>query len=137
MPDWWIPHLIIGYVHDGDTPYGDIDVGWTARMINWGIRLCISKRIWINAIELKDPGGPEAQANLAGLLPPGGVFELRSFTLDTYRQRCDADIILHDGSSLAQTLVANGWATAFPAGTSPMPTPPWPRPVTRQGEPLQ
>lgn len=46
-------------VHDGDTPFVDLDLGCDTWRRNIGLRLAISAKVWINAAELSELGWPE------------------------------------------------------------------------------
>jgi hypothetical protein len=73
-------------------PIRDIDVGWTARMINWGIRLCISKRIWINRHRAK------------GSRRPGSSGELgRGYCRPVASSSCTASLSTPTGSAATPT----------------------------------
>lgn len=128
MTEWQLQATILR-VHDGDTPFADIDQGLDEWHHNLGLRLAISEKAWINARELSAPGGPEARDNLAALLPVSSVWTIRSFGWDKYGLRIDCDIILANGGSLAQLLVDHQWAAEYD-GVGPAPVPPWPRTIT-------
>lgn len=113
-------------VHDGDTPFMDLDLGFDIWRRNIGIRLAVSPSLWINAIELGQPGGAEARDALLSVLPVDSVWTVRSFGWDKYGDRADADIYRPDGSSIATWLVDNGWAVGY-NGKGTAPIPPWPR----------
>lgn len=110
-------------VHDGDTFTVSLDLG---------------RHIWVlaakhrlngcNARELAQPGGPEAHANLAALLPIGAVVTLRSLKPYKYGDEYMADITLPDGRDLVSLLIADNWLAPWD-GTGSKPVPPWPRPV--------
>ena len=65
-------------VHDGDTFTADINLGFNIS-IRYRVRLA-----GCNAIELADPGGPEARAHLLGLLRLGSVCLVSSVAFDKY-----------------------------------------------------
>ena len=114
--------------HDGDTFRADVRVGfgWTNQGTNgegqpFRVAGC-------NAIELKQPGGQEAQAHLAALLPPGTVVVLDSLKDYKYGGEYMANVTLPDGRNLTQVLVADGFACYW-QGKGAAPVPAWPRTV--------
>lgn len=122
---WRFDRAIVVDVHDGDTVTVDI-------MMDCGFNDTVTRRrpmrlLGINTIELADPGGPEAQAYLATLLPVGTAVALESVKNDKFA-RYDARLILPDGRDVAQILIAEGWAAPW-NGQGPKPVPPWPRVV--------
>ena len=65
-------HCVADVVLDGDTFWADIDLG---------VRCHTKQKIRVrnvHAVELKEPGGPEAQKILATLVPPGTSLEITS-----------------------------------------------------------
>lgn len=82
-----------------------------------------------NAIELRDAGGVEAQANLAKLLPVGSLLLMQTESIkdDKYGSRFDAAVLLSDGTDLVKHLIATHWAAPWD-GSGPRPLPTWPRP---------
>jgi endonuclease YncB( thermonuclease family) len=118
---WEFPHCTVVRVKDGDTIELDIDLGFSIT------RRIAMRLLGLNAIELHDPGGAEAQANLAGLLPAGTPVSLVSVRDDKYAPRYDAVVTLRDGTPLAALLISTGWAAPWNGkGTAPVPD--WPRP---------
>lgn len=128
MTEWRMQATILR-VHDGDTPFADLDLGCDTWRRNIGLRLAISAKLWINARELSADGGSEARDNLAALLPVGSVWPVVSFGWDKYGDRIDGDIILANGGSLSQLLVDHQWAASYD-GVGPAPVPLWPRTVS-------
>jgi len=112
-------------VVDGDTLVLDIDLGFGVWRHQQVIRL-----IGCNAIEVKEPGGEEARANLASLLPAGTEVTVTSVKVDKFGPRYDAAVTLADGRDLVSVLVAGQWAAHW-NGRGPRPFPPWPRRVAR------
>jgi endonuclease YncB( thermonuclease family) len=108
-------------VHDGDTLTADIDLGFGI----W-VRGAQFRVLGLNARELSEPGGTEARANLAALLPPHTTVTLTSVKPDKYGGRYDALIALPDSRDLSSLLIATGWAAPW-NGRGGKPIPPWPR----------
>ncbi len=109
-------------VHDGDTCTILLDLGFNIS-IRYRVRLA-----GCNAIELKDPGGPEARAHLLELLPVGSVCLVSSVAFDKFGGRIDANVSTPATPlTVAARMVADGYAAAWD-GTGPRPTPPWPNP---------
>lgn len=114
------PGLVVR-VTDGDSAAISVDLGW----YTW--RLSSIRLFGINAIELRDPGGAEARAHLAALLPAGQKVTVISHGPDKYGGRTGAQIILPDGRDVSTVMIADGYAVAW-TGSGPRPTPPWPIP---------
>lgn len=119
------------YVHDGDTfavPY--VDLGFGVRVAplgdvdHWLVRLRGG-----NARELAAPGGADAGANLASLLPHGTKVWLRSERPDAFGGRFVASVATPDGSDLVDLLIAAQWLAPYDGRQTPKPVPPWPRTV--------
>lgn len=106
-------------VHDGDTITADIELGFGVGVVQH-VRL-----LGCNARELSQPGGPEAAANLTGLLL-GQRVTLSGVRPDKFGGRYDAAVTLADGTDLVAELVAQQWAAPWD-GTGTKPVPPWPR----------
>ena len=65
-------HCVADVVLDGDTFWADIDLG---------VRCRTKQKVRVrnvHAVELKEPGGPEAKEILATLVPPGTSLEITS-----------------------------------------------------------
>jgi endonuclease YncB( thermonuclease family) len=108
-------------VVDGDSVLVDVDLGfWMTARLSCRLALC-------NAIELGQPGGPQAKAHLAGLLPEGTVTTVRSVGVDKYAGRFDGWLALPDGQDASSVMIAAGYA-AYWDGKGPRPVPPWPIP---------
>lgn len=130
----YVYRAVIDAVHDGDTVTLDVDLGFRVWRHDSHVRLA-----GISARELSMPGGEEAAAHLAGLLPTGAQVVVRSSRAD----RDPADVMsfdryviavqLADGRDLASVLVAEGWACWWDGRTKPTPYPPWPIPIGRDG----
>jgi len=82
----------------------------------------------VNAIEHNMPGGSEATAHLAGLLPVDATITVRSVGVDKYSRRFDGLITLPDGRDASAAMVTDGYAASW-NGKGVRPTPPWPVPV--------
>ena len=61
----------------------------------------------------------DAKRMTAKLLPSGTKVELRNIKQDKYAGRHDADVILSDGRSLADALIAAGLARPYDGGKRP------------------
>lgn len=111
--------------HDGDTVNCRVDRGdrdystWPVRLLNTAVR------------ELREPGGPEAQAEVTRRWPPGTRLVLLTTKPDKWGGRKLARVIAAepDGSSVdcSVALIADGWALPW-NGRGPQPKPAWPRP---------
>lgn len=117
-----MPATIVRII-DGDTLVAAADLGWHLTL-ELDVRLA-----GINAIELREPGGPEAAQHLAALIPPGYAVTLVSLRVDKYGGRTDARIIRPDGLDVSAQMVADGYAAAWD-GRGPRPVPPWPIPTS-------
>lgn len=118
--------------HDGDTCDLDVHLPFGLRLVHdapgspiRGIRL-----LGIACNELRAPGGPEAQAHLAALIPPGTLVILqtveadRPIEADKYGGRYDA-VVYVGGQSVAGLMVAAGYAVPW-NGRGAQPPVPWP-----------
>lgn len=81
----------------------------------------------INTNELNEPGGPEAAAALAGLLPFGTVVTLRHVHPDKYAGRALAQVVTALGVDVAPWMIGQQLAVAW-NGVGPKPKVPWPPP---------
>jgi endonuclease YncB( thermonuclease family) len=106
---------------DGDTLILDVDLGFNVWLRNQSFRL-----LGCNARERGQLGGPEATANLEGLVPVGSSVIITSVKVDKYGGRFDAAITMPDGSDLSTELVMGGWAAPW-TGAGEKPIPAWPR----------
>jgi len=79
-----------------------------------------------NAREHNEPGGQEATANLAALLPAGTQVTVKLLRRDNYG-RLLAEVWLLAGANLTDHLVAGQWAATW-NGRGQKPLPLWPRP---------
>lgn len=114
-------------VIDGDTVEVDVTFGFYLRHAPTPIRL-----LGCNARELSEPGGKEARANLAALLPAGSRVLLQTAKPDKYAPRWDAQVTYLNAAGVVRDLVtdlaADGWVALWD-GSGVRPVPPWPRPV--------
>jgi micrococcal nuclease len=117
----YIYRAIVVRVIDGDTAILDVDLGFytTVRM---SCRL-----VGINCREHDQPGGKEATAYTASLLPIGTEVVVTSVIPDKFAGRFDGHIELPDGRDVADVLVRAGFAAQWD-GRGPRPVPPWPIP---------
>lgn len=103
--------------HDGDTCLVDCDLGFGffLNALNWDRKKIWSCRVYgINAIELKDPGGPEAAAYARSLCPAGTRVRVTSMSWDKYGGRFDGTITLPDGRDFGALMIASGYAVPMP-----------------------
>lgn len=120
------PGIVVA-VHDGDTISVDIDLQTGRLGINLWLHDVTVRLAGCNARELDEPGGAEAHANLAAILPAGTPVMVAAQHPDNYGGRVDALIGLPDGQDVTDLLIAGGWAARW-NGRGPKPVPPWPRP---------
>lgn len=120
-------------VVDGDTLKAEIDVG----VAGIWLRPRKLRLAGCNARESRNPGrqpgGPEAKAHLAALLPPSSPIQVQviSETADPHG-RWIASVALPNGTDLVEYLVTNQWAARWDGHTlvdGKPPVPPWPREV--------
>lgn len=114
-------HATVVRVIDGDTVMLDVSLGFGIWLRDQSFRLA-----GCNAIERSKPGGKEAKAHLAEVLPAGIAVLLRSIQNDKYGGRYDARLSVGGIEDLTDSLIAGGWAVAWD-GTGKAPVPPWPR----------
>lgn len=121
------PYTYFAYINrtkDGDTIEAFVDQGFGDARPKQAFRI-----LGINAREHNEPGGPEAAAYLAALLPVGTRVIVNSVKPDKYGDRYDGKFILPDGQDLASVLIAQQWAAPW-NGKGKKPVPPWPRTIT-------
>lgn len=125
MSIWTVPATVVRIV-DGDSVELVADLGWR-------ISIGVSARLaGINAIEHNMPGGKEATAHLASLIPPGTRLTLDCLGIDKYGGRSDCRLITLLGVDVGAQMVADGYAASWD-GKGPRPVPPWPIPVVAGG----
>lgn len=127
VPVPFIYNATVAAVHDGDTFSVIVDRGFYDYLGNAAHPIPI-RVLGINAIELSAPGGKEAAANLAALLPVGTAVVLTTAKPDKYAPRWDAAVETPTIPDLAAYLIENEWAAAYD-GTGTKAVPPWPRTV--------
>lgn len=113
------PDSTVLEVVDGDTVRCFLDLGADI----WWRVLC--RLHGIAAREKTDPGGPEAKAHLAELIPAGSVVHVQSLSWDKYAGRIQAALFRADGLDVGARMVADGYAALWD-GRGPQPKPPWP-----------
>lgn len=134
---WDFPTCDVISVHDGDTV--DLNIIFTAT-IDAGFYQIITttstqphsfRFFGCNLNELTDPGGPEAQATVAAMLPVGTRVRLSSVKDDKFGGRFDAILWAEDSAgteyNVVQRLIDTHWAVPW-NGNGTKPKPPWPRP---------
>lgn len=106
----------VDLVHDGDTIYLTIDLGFDHQIDSHGIdgtpRLAC--RVYgINAPELSTQAGKDALAYAQTLLPVGTTVAVVSHGWDKYGGRFDGSILLPDGTDFGAQMIASGHAVTF------------------------
>jgi endonuclease YncB( thermonuclease family) len=107
----------VDLVHDGDTVYLTIDLGFDHQIDSHGIdgtpRLAC-RVFGINAPELSTDAGKAALAYAQTLLKPGDIVQVISHGWDKYGGRFDGAITLADGRDFAQLMLSSGNAVPYP-----------------------
>ena len=117
-------------VHDADTYVVDISAGYRIWLKAQHMRLA-----GFSCRELSMPGGPEARAYAASLLPVGSRVVIASIKLEhdpadvMSFERYVVNVQLPDGRDLGHTLEEAGFAIPWDGRSRPVPYPPWPIPV--------
>lgn len=124
VPTPYVYNAAIVRVIDADTIVVDVDWGMRRHDPETPVRL-----LGINAREHNEPGGPEATANLAQLLPVGLPVVLHTAKPDKYAPRWDAIVETATMPDLSAYLVAQQWAAGPYYGSGVKPVPPWPRTI--------
>lgn len=104
----WVVHGTVVEVHDGDTVYIDLDLGWRTAIRKEPVRV-----LGVNAPELNTPAGKASRAFLAGLLPPGTKVKVESRRWLGEREkygRALARISSEAGGDVALALLSAGHA---------------------------
>jgi endonuclease YncB( thermonuclease family) len=119
-------NAVLAQVTDGDTVKVTVDWGKRRNDVDQPIRL-----LGCAARERSEPGGPEATAHVAELLPAGTALVLTTVKDDKFAPRWDCQVayVAGDGHvhDLAADLIAGWWAAPWD-GRGAQPKPPWPRP---------
>ncbi len=114
-------------VVDGDSVRVLLDLGFD---LSWRL-LC--RLHGIAARELSEPGGREARAHLAELLPPGTEVVVLSIKYDKYSGRVQTVLVrTADGVDAGARMVTDGFALPWD-GKGAQPKPTWPIPTTPTG----
>lgn len=109
-------------VVDGDSVRVELDLGFD---LHWRV-LC--RLHGIAAREKSDPGGPEARAHLAELIPPGAAVDVRSLKYDKFSGRVQVVLTRPaDGLDVNTQMIRDGYAAPWD-GRGEQPKPPWPLP---------
>jgi endonuclease YncB( thermonuclease family) len=108
MSDFGPYRGIVDLVHDGDTIYVKLDLGFD-------LTVYARVRIFgINAPELSTDAGKAARDYAKTLLPVGAAVTVLSHGWDKYGGRIDGAITLPNGDDFGQTMIANGYAVVYP-----------------------
>ena len=108
--DPWIRNGLVTAVTDGDSCKVNLDLGFRV----WhDTRVRI---LGINAPERGEPGWGEARAYLGWLLPPGLAVTVQTTGPDKYGDRWDGAVILADGRSVADLMLAAGLVVPYDGG---------------------
>ncbi|RUR77021.1 hypothetical protein PCC6912_39800 [Chlorogloeopsis fritschii PCC 6912] len=103
--------IIVVKVVDGDTIFGDLDLGWGVWLTNQYFRLAR-----INSIELNKPNGIEARERLISLLPGDASIPGREILINSIKDKKDKykrfliEIPLIKGSTVNDEMVKCGYA---------------------------
>jgi endonuclease YncB( thermonuclease family) len=100
-------------IHDGDTIFFDIDLGFDHMIVarGWDGTDRLSCRVYgINAPELKTKAGKDALAFAQTLIKIGDICKVSSYGWDKYGGRFDGQVILPDGTNFGQTMLNSGHA---------------------------
>lgn len=126
-------------IHDGDTVTVDIDTGCYVhrKPADLGLHLWVAanhlhvhqplRLAGLNAIELDQPGGPDARDHLAALMPVGSQVTVTTWLDGTDKYGRILGALNYAGTDINQRMVDDGYAAAW-NGRGPKPTPPWPIP---------
>lgn len=114
----------IDLVHDGDTIYVSLDLGFDHLISSHDFdkKPRLACRVnGINSPELSTQAGKDALAYANTLLKPGDRVKVVSHGWDKFGGRFDGTIILPDGTDFAQRMIDAGHAVAW-SGEGPKPT---------------
>lgn len=130
---------VVTEVHDGDTVTVDLDTG---RYLHGhdktlGLHLYVEgnhlhvhqalRLAGINAIELDQPGGPEARDHLEQMMPIGTAVTVTTWLDSSDKYGRILGLLTQPPWSFNQRMVDDGYAAPW-NGQGPKPTPPWPIP---------
>ena len=103
---------IVVSIYDGDTVRLDVDLGMSTWLGNVSVRVA-----GIDAPEVVNPDGKAARAHAKLIMPPKTKVTIRT-TRDKKEKygRYLAEIILPDGTSFAEVMIAAGHATKYSGG---------------------
>lgn len=110
LRDPWIRGATVVGVTDGDSCRLHVDLGYSV-WHDTRIRL-----LGIDAPERGEDGWGTARELLGRLLPPGLAVTVQTIGPDKYGGRWLGDVILADGSSVAQTMLASGLVVPYDGG---------------------
>jgi len=100
-------HGTVDVVHDGDTIYVKLDVGFDL-MVYTRVRVD-----GINAPELSTDAGKVARDFARTLVAPGDAVQVVSYGWDKFGGRIDGSISLGDGRDFAQVMLESGNAKPY------------------------
>jgi endonuclease YncB( thermonuclease family) len=98
---------VLDGMHDGDTLYIKLDVGFDLTVYT----RC--RILGINAPELNTDAGKASLAYAQTLVKPGDAVLVVSHGWDKYGGRIDAEVTLSDGTSFAQRMLDAGQAVPY------------------------
>ncbi len=119
---WTYPRCFVVGVYDGDTVTVNMDLGQDMWVMRRSVRL-----VGMAARELREPGGPEAQAYLSALLPVGIAVVVESTGWDKYAGRIDGRVsVVMSTRDVGALMIDAGYAVPW-NGKGPQPKPEWPK----------
>lgn len=107
---------LVRLVHDGDTIYIDLSLGfgYVAESRDWDDHPWLGCRVFgINAPELSTTAGKVARDYAQGLLKPGDRVTVLSHGWDKFGGRFDGSITLADGRDFAMLMLQAGQAVPY------------------------
>lgn len=103
-------------VHDGDTIYFDIDLGFGHFILSHDFqgKPWLACRVHgINAPELRTRAGKQALVYAQTLLKPGDLCSVLSYGWDKYGGRFDGEVTLPDGRDFGTVMIETGHAVPY------------------------